>query len=74
MGGIGSNVLIFVIRKCPMTEFESLVLDHLQYIRSGLDELSKDIRELKMRLGDLIKKNDEAIRLFQGTGRPVGGC
>ena len=55
-----------------MTEVQILILDHLRYIRSGLDELSKDIGELKMRLDDLIKKNEEAIRLFQGIEHPIG--
>ena len=55
-----------------MTEVQILILDHLRYIRSGLDEMSRDIRDLKMRLDNLIKKNDEVIKLFQRTVCAVG--
>jgi hypothetical protein len=54
-----------------MTEVQTLIFDHLRCIRSGLDEMSKDIRALKMRLDNLIEKQDEAIKLFQGTARAV---
>jgi hypothetical protein len=38
-----------------MTEVQRLILDHLRYIRSAIDEVSKDIREVKMRLGNLVE-------------------
>jgi hypothetical protein len=38
-----------------MTEVQRLILDHLRYLRSAIDELREDIREVKMRLDNLIK-------------------
>jgi len=36
-----------------MTEAESLVLEHLRYIRGAVDGLREDMREVKNRLGIL---------------------
>jgi predicted nuclease with TOPRIM domain len=39
-----------------MTEVESLVLDHLRHIRSAVDALREDMREVKTRLGILVSQ------------------
>lgn len=44
-----------------MTEIQSLILDHLRYIRSALDELSEDIREVNTRLDKLIEANAKRL-------------
>jgi predicted nucleic acid-binding Zn-ribbon protein len=36
-----------------MTEVENLILDHLRHMRSGIDGLREDMREVKTRLGIL---------------------
>ena len=36
-----------------MTEVENLILDHLRHLRSGLDGVREDMREVKTRLGIL---------------------
>jgi predicted nucleic acid-binding Zn-ribbon protein len=36
-----------------MTEVENLILDHLPHMRSALDALRDDMREVKTRLGIL---------------------
>jgi predicted nuclease with TOPRIM domain len=36
-----------------MTEAESLVLEHLRHIRSAVDGLRDDVRDIKGRLGTL---------------------
>jgi archaellum component FlaC len=36
-----------------MTEAENLVLEHLRYMRTALDGVRDDIREIKGRLGTL---------------------
>ncbi|HXW24530.1 MAG TPA: hypothetical protein VEK73_07280 [Xanthobacteraceae bacterium] len=36
-----------------MTEVESLILDHLRHLRSAVDALCEDMREVKTRLGIL---------------------
>ena len=36
-----------------MTEVENLILDHLRHMRSGMDGLREDMREVKTRLGIL---------------------
>jgi archaellum component FlaC len=36
-----------------MTEADSVVLKHLRYIRSGVDALRADMREVSGRLGNL---------------------
>ncbi len=39
-----------------MTEAENLVLEHLRHIRSAVDGLRDDIREVKSRLGILASQ------------------
>jgi predicted nucleic acid-binding Zn-ribbon protein len=36
-----------------MTEVENLILDHLRHLRSAVDALREDMREVKTRLGIL---------------------
>ncbi|HML12516.1 MAG TPA: hypothetical protein VK456_04380 [Xanthobacteraceae bacterium] len=36
-----------------MTEVENLIVDHLRHMRSGMDGLREDMREVKTRLGIL---------------------
>jgi len=40
-----------------MTETQILILEHLSYMRTAIDELSEDIREVKTRLDKLIEAN-----------------
>jgi len=54
---VGENALIpgrheSVVEKA-MTEAESIVLEHLRYIRGAVDGLRDDMREVKGRLGIL---------------------
>jgi hypothetical protein len=37
----------------PMTELETLILDHLRHMRGAIDTLREDMREVKTRLGIL---------------------
>ena len=37
-----------------MTEVENLILDHLRHLRSAVDALREDMREVKTRLGSLV--------------------
>jgi hypothetical protein len=39
----------------PMTEVQNLILDHLRYSRSAIDEMCEDMREVKTRLDNLIE-------------------
>jgi hypothetical protein len=39
-----------------MTEAESIVLEHLRYIRGAVDGLRDDMREVKGRLGNLVSQ------------------
>jgi predicted nuclease with TOPRIM domain len=39
--------------KPSMTEVENLILDHLRHLRSAVDALREDMREVKTRLGIL---------------------
>ena len=36
-----------------MTEVENLILDHLRHMRSAIDAIREDQREMKMRLGNV---------------------
>jgi predicted nucleic acid-binding Zn-ribbon protein len=42
-----------VLRATPMTEVENLILDHLRHMRSAIDGVREDMREVKTRLGIL---------------------
>ena len=48
-----------------MTEVQRLILEHLSYIRTAIDELSEDIREVKMRLRDLIEANANRLESIE---------
>ncbi len=40
-------------RKSRMTELESIGLEHLRHIRRAVDDVRDDVREVKVRLGNL---------------------
>jgi hypothetical protein len=54
-----------------MTENQKLILEHLRYMRVAMDELSEDIREVKMRFDKLIEAN---ARRLEGIGSPLDEC
>src|SRR6185437_4853939 len=43
----------YAIMKTMMTETESIVLEHLRHIRTSVDGLRDDMREVKQRVGSL---------------------
>jgi len=53
-----------------MTEFESIVLDHLVYLRGALHALCEDMREVKMRLDNLIEANAKRLEGIERRRRP----
>jgi predicted nuclease with TOPRIM domain len=48
-----------------MTEVENLILDHLRHMRSGIDGLREDMREVKTRLDSLISQFGDLSRRFE---------
>jgi hypothetical protein len=54
-----------------MTEIQKLILERLRCMRTALDELSDDIREVKMRLDKLIEANGKRL---EGIDRPLDEC
>ena len=49
-----------------MTEVESLILDHLRHLRSALDAICEDMREVKSRLGNLVSQFANLSRGLEG--------
>ena len=53
-----------------MTEAESLVLEHLRYIRLVIDETREDVREIKNRVGSLEREVAQVhVKLAEQSGR-----
>jgi predicted nucleic acid-binding Zn-ribbon protein len=53
-----------------MTEAESLVLEHLRYIRLVIDETREDVREVKNRIGSLEREVAQIhVKLAEQSGR-----
>ena len=53
-----------------MTEAESLVLEHLRYIRLVIDESREDVREVKNRVGSLEREVAQVhVKLAEQSGR-----
>jgi predicted nucleic acid-binding Zn-ribbon protein len=53
-----------------MTEAESLVLEHLRYIRLVIDETREDVREVKNRIGSLEREVAQThVKLAEQSGR-----
>jgi len=56
-----------------MTELENLILDHLRHLRGAVDALREDMREVKMRLDDLIEGFAELSNCFDGLDVRLAG-
>jgi chromosome segregation ATPase len=52
-GALNVSMGRFRARAVGMTEVENLFLDHLHHMRSAIDGLREDMREVKARLGIL---------------------
>jgi len=55
-----------------MTEAESLILDHLRYIRCAVDELRGDVREVKTRIGALVPAVEQISPRIVGLSCRLG--
>ena len=54
-----------------MTEVQIVILEHLRYMRTAMDELSEDVREVKMRLRKLVEANAKRL---EAIDRPLDEC
>ena len=50
-----------------MTEVQNLILDHLCHLRSAIDALGEDLREVKAQLGALVSQFANLSRQFEGV-------